>query len=442
MTMRILSALLFLLAALAEPAGAAEVKPLAAVKGAQVWFVEDHSVPVVALSASLPAGSAYDPGEKSGLAAMAAYLLEEGAGRFDGDAFHSALEDRAIRLTVDPDRDTITISLLTLPSDAKEAFRLLGMALSRPRFDYDAITRIRLSMMQDIEDGRADPVSVAWNGLHSLYYGSHAYGHPVGGATRGVVAITREDLRAFTAAHWVRGGLKIALSGDIGEDEAKSLLRSAFAGLPEKAPPPPPRPVFTGAPGLHMLRLDTPQPDAVFALPGMKRSDPDFLAGLIANVILGGGENSRLDRTLRETRGLTYDVSTDLVTYFRDGVMIGEMQTRSGDMRRALAIVRETMRKFAMEGPTAQEFSDAKQYLRGSFPLSFTSNADIAWQLVKLMEDGLPADYLRRRDGMIGAIGIDDVRRAARRLYASEHITVVVAGTLPAEKRSANPYRE
>ena len=122
--------------------------------------------------------------------------------------------------------------------------------------------------------------------------------------------------------------------------------------------------------------------------------------------------------------------------------MIGEVQAKREDMRRALMVVRETLRKFALEGPTPQEFSDAKLYLRGSFPLSFASNEDIAAQLAQFLEDGLPVDYVRKHGDMIDAIGIEDVRRAARRLYASEQITVVVGGLLPPEKRSSNPFRE
>jgi zinc protease len=423
-------------------ASAADVERLDSVKGAQVWLVEDHTVPVIAMTASLPAGSAYDPAAKAGLAAMAAYLLEEGAGRFSGDDFHAALDDRAIQLTVEPGRDSLQVSLKVLSADARDAFRMLGLALSRPHFDYEAITRQRLAMMQDIDRDRADSAAFAWDGFHSFYYGAHAYGHPVGGAKTGVVAITREDLRAFAAGHWVRGGLKVAISGDVTPAEAKALLRSAFAALPARAPAPPAAPAFVGAPGLHVLALNTPQPDAVFALPGLMRRDPDFLAGLIANLILGGGENSRLNRNLRENRGLTYDVSTDLVTYAKSGVMIGEVQTRREDMRSALTIMRETLRKFAIEGPTPQEFTDAKLYLRGSFPLAFTSNEDTARQLVGFMADGLPMDYLPRHARLIDAIGIDDVRRVARRLYSSERITIVVAGSLPAEKRSSNPYRE
>src|ERR1700761_1902081 len=73
------------------PARAADIKNLDLGKNTEVWFAEDHTVPIVALVAAMPAGSAYDPAGKPGLAAFAASLIDEGAGGLDSKAFHEAL---------------------------------------------------------------------------------------------------------------------------------------------------------------------------------------------------------------------------------------------------------------------------------------------------------------------------------------------------------------
>jgi zinc protease len=436
---RAIAVLLVLIAALA-PASAASVKALNAVKGAQVWFAEDHTVPMIALTASLPAGSAYDPSAKAGLAAFAAYLLDEGAGNLDSAAFQTALANRAIQLGVAPGRDSITVSLAVLSSDAKEAFRLLGLALSRPRFDAEAVSRVRAQMLQNLELENGDPGSVAEKSFYSFYFGAHAYGHPVNGDKRSLVAIVPEDLRSFARTHWVLGGLQIAIVGDVNAATATSLLRSAFGSLPAQTPPPPPAPAGVGAPGLHVIELDVPQPAAFFALPGLLRRDPDFLRGYVANYILGGGGfASRLTKEVREKRGLTYDVSTDLVPDRRAGVLLGEVAARKDVLRQAIAVVRETMRKFAADGPTEQELADAKTYLNGSFPLAFASDAGLAAQLNAFQQMGLGIDYLDKRAGLIDAISLAEVRRVARRLCDPSKMTIVVAGTLPAEKTQPIP---
>lgn len=426
---RFFAALLALL--LLQPALAAKVKPVDAVPGLVVWHSEDHAVPVVALSASFPAGAMYDPAGKSGMAAFAAYLLNEGAGGMGAAAYQNELALKGIKLEVLPGRDTMVVRLTALSSNVREAFHLLGLALNKPRFDVDAVTRVRLQMMQSLDLGREEPYTVAERGFHALYFGPYTYGRPVDGDTRGLASISAGELRAFAKSHWVRGNLKIAVAGDITAAALAPLIRDAFGALPDTTPALPPPPIRPGAPGLHILPMDVPQPAVMFGVPGLLRSDRDFIAGMIANYILGGaGSGSRLTRELRENRGLTYDIATDLVPYRRAGLVIGTVQTRRSAVRQTLALVRETIRKFAADGPTADELTAAKQYLNGSFPLAFTSNADIAAQLNTFQELGLPIDYIDRRAALIDAVSLDDVRRAAKRLYDPDKLTVVVAGSV------------
>ena len=89
-----------------------------------------------------------------------------------------------------------------------------------------------------------------------------------------------------------------------------------------------------------------------------------------------------------------------------------------------------------------QELADAKTYLTGSYPLAFSSNVGIAAQLNAFQRAGLPIEYVARRNGLIEALTLDDVRRAARRLYDPARLTVVVAGSFgsaPVAKIAARP---
>jgi zinc protease len=416
---------------LAGPAGAVDVKPLNAVPGVTVWFAEDHNIPIIALSVSLPAGASYDPSGKSGLAALAANLLDEGAGGLSSDAFQSALAAKGIRLDVDCGRDYTVVSLVTLSANAREAFRLLALALSKPRFDPEVVARTKIQMLQAMQLAREDPSAVAEKGFYSLYFGPYIYGRPITGDPASLSSITGQELHAFAATHWVRGGLKISVAGDTNAATLTTLLHSTFGDLPEATPIVPSAPPRVGAPGLHLLTMNVPQPAVFFGLRGPLRSDQDFLAAMIANYILGGGETSRLTTDLRERRGLTYDVSTDLVPYRRAGLILGTVATQRDSVRSTIAALRTTMSRFATEGPSDREVADAKQYLNGSFPLLFTSEADIAAQLNVLQQDGLPLDYLTRRAGLINAVSPADVRRVARRLFDPSKMTIMVAGSLP-----------
>jgi zinc protease len=427
---KLVLALLFALG-LAAPALAAAPRALDIGPDGQVWFQEDHTVPMVAFTVALPAGSVYDPPGKDGLAAFAAYMFNEGAGRLTSEAYQAEIANRAIQLTMSPDRDWLVLSVSTLSSQAKDAFRLFALALQHPRFDADAVERVRAQLLQSNQQDDSDPATVAANRFYRVYFGNHPYAHPVNGDARSLAAIRAADLKAFAATHWVKAGARIAVSGDIDAATLTALLKASFDPLPATAPPAPPPVVHAGRPGETVVAMAVPQPTAIFGLPGMARADKDYLAGYVANYIVGGGGfSSRLTDEVREKRGLTYGISTGFSDFHNGGVVLGQVATRQDAMDASLSVVRKVLAGFAAHGPTAAELADAKTYLTGSYPLAFASNAGIASQLDAFQRAGLPLDYVARRNGLIEALTLDDVKRAAARLFDPGRLTVVVGGTI------------
>jgi len=411
------------------PALALDVKALPAPKGEEVWLVTDHTLPIIAMTVALPAGSAYDPAGKPGLANFAAQLMDEGADSLRSDAFQTALGNRAIRLTITTERDYVVVTLVTLSGNAKDAFQLLGSALSHPRFDSDAIARVRAQIEADIADQEDDPEAVAEKGFYQAFFGDHAYAHPIVGTRTSVAAITPAELRRFAATHWVARGLKVAISGDVDRNGLAPLLKSAFGGLSGGPPRAFPAVVHSGKTGVTLIPMDVPQPNAFFGLPGMLRSDPQYLPGYVANYILGGGGSaSRLTTEVREKRGLTYDVDTSLESLRKAGFVLGSVATRRGSMKETVAVIRDVLRGFAQNGPTDRELADAKTYLTGSYPLAFSSNLGTVDQLSTFQRIGLDVSYVQNRNAMINAVTLDQVKQAAKRLFDPSRLTVVVAG--------------
>jgi zinc protease len=406
-------------------------------KGEDLWFVEDHTLPMIAMTVSLPAGSAYDPAAKAGLASFAAALLDEGAANLNSEAYHTALSNRAIRLEASVDRDELVISLVTLKENAKEAYRLLGLALAHPRFDPDAIARVRTQIVASLQQEEEDPDAVAGKAFARIYFAGHPYGHPVSGDIASVSGIGQQDLRDFARAHWVRADMHIAVAGDVDPATLKALLASAFGSLPAKAPPPLPPVAHMGQPGVTVIPMPVPQSVAMFAMPGLMRNDKDFIPAYVANYILGGGGfSSRLMDEVRVKRGLTYGIDTSLTAYRRAGMVFGQVASKRASMRETIQVIRDTIKKFTADGPTDKEMDDAHTYLTGSFPLAFASNEGIAGQLNAFQRAGLSADYVEKRNALIAAVTADDVRRVSKRLFDANALTFVVAGGLDAGNKS------
>jgi len=429
----------------AAPARAANIQNIDLGKKAEVWFAEDHTVPIVSFSISLPAGSAYDPPGKAGLAAFAGAMIDEGAGGLDSKAFHEALANRAIAFSARADRDYLVISISTLKENAPEALHLLQLSLTRPRFESEALQRVRAQIVQSLQQDQAEPQRLAGRGFMREFFGGHAYAHPITGEIDSISGITAADLRNFSRSHWVKSGLKVAVAGDITAPALAKLLGETFQPVSGGTVPALPNVGRLGAPGVHVIPLPVPQATAVFGLPGIMRADPDFIPGYVANYILGGGGfSSRLTDEVRVKRGLTYGISTSLSAYNKASIFQGSVATRADAIRQTVQVVRQTLGDFAANGPTQQELDDAKTYLTGSFPLAFASNSGTASQLGTFQRQNLDIGYVTRRNGLIQAVTLADVKRVSKRLFDPVRLTVVIGGS-PAQGRgeptAARPVR-
>ena len=175
------------------------------------------------------------------------------------------------------------------------------------------------------------------------------------------------------------------------------------------------------------IPMAIPQAVIRFAGKGLKRSDPDFIPATVASLILGGGAfTSRLYEEVREKRGLAYSVSLGLSPLDHAGIVFGGTSTKSDQAGNVLTLIEDQIKRFASDGPTADELARAKSYLIGSYPLRFDTSGKIASQLLGIQLDNLGIDYVDRRNGLIAAVTIDDVRRVAKRLFASDLIVVRV----------------
>jgi len=228
---------------------------------------------------------------------------------------------------------------------------------------------------------------------------------------------------------FARDGLTVSIVGDIDARTAGELIDRAFAGLPAKDDlKPVPKATPQGIGRRIVINLDVPQAVVTFGGNGIERHDPDFMAAYIVNHILGGGSfSSRLYHEVREKRGLAYGVSDSLVWFRRAAVVLGGTATRADRTADALAIIEQETKRMADNGPTGAELAAAKSYLKGAYALSLDSSSKIAAQLTQIQLDNLGIDYIERRDKLIDAVGIDDAKRVARRLYGNGML-VTVAG--------------
>lgn len=418
----------FGLLALLTPARATTIEAVRSPGGIEAWLVRDRTVPLVAMEYAFKGGTSQDPADKPGVAHLVSGLLDEGAGELDARAFQERMEGQAIELRFQADRDHFRGSLRTLTERRDAAFDLLRLALTAPRFDADAVERVRTQVAVGLQRDTTNPndlVSKAW---WAAAYPDHPYGRPPKGTLESVARITAEDVRGYTRRVFARNTLKVAIVGDISPEDAGAMLDRVFGALPptaELAEVPPAQPQGLGR--KIVVQLDTPQAVVSFGTVGLPRKDPDFIPAFVANHILGGGSfTSRLYTEVREKRGLAYGVSTSLAPMEHSALLMGYTATSADQAGNALAIIEREFGQFAESGPTAEELAQAKSFLKGSFPLRFDTSTKVAAQLVQIQLDDLGIDYIDRRNALIDAVTLEDVRRVSKTLFGDPLLVAIV----------------
>src|SRR5690606_5745125 len=209
---------------LAVPARAMEVQVIPVPDVGEVWLVENHNLPIVAVEIAFRnGGAAQESDDKSGLATLAAGLLDEGAGDMDALAFRTRLEDLSIALSFEAGRDHFFGHMKTLSDNKAEAFRLMGLAVTAPRFEPEAIERVRNQLLAAIAQSEQQPGSVASRAWYARAFPGHPYGRPVIGTAETVAKIEAKDLQDYAATRLARDNLLIAVVGDVTPAEVVEL---------------------------------------------------------------------------------------------------------------------------------------------------------------------------------------------------------------------------
>ena len=397
--------------------------------GITAWLVEERSVPLIAMRFAFEGGSSQDAAGKEGVANFLAGMLDEGAGDLPAKQFQESMEELAMRMSFDDGRDAFYGSFETLTENRDRAVALLSLALNKPRFDPEAIERMRAQYQANLAYAQRDPTRVAADQWMALAFAGHPYGRPANGTPESVAKITRADLVNFRANTFARDKLRVAVVGDIDAKTLGGILDTIFGGLPAAAKlTPVARTEPKAAQKLKVVDMNVPQSAARFGLPAMARQDKDFMAAFVLNNIVGGGFASRLYHEVREKRGLAYGVDTTIVPLKNASVFIGNVATKNEEIGQSLELIRSEFKRVAADGVTEAELSDAKSFLTGSFALRFDTSANIANQLLWTMVEGLGPDYIENRNAMIDAVTLDDVKRVAKRLFENKDPIVTVVG--------------
>ncbi|HUP95296.1 MAG TPA: pitrilysin family protein [Burkholderiales bacterium] len=401
-------------------------------RGARVYFVENHDLPMVDVSVEFPGGAAFDAPQKSGAANMTNRLLRLGAVGMNEDEIARKLADIGADLNGRFDADRAGLGLRTLSSSEERtrALEIFALVLAQPQFDASILEREKVRLIAGLKEADTKPDTIASRTFNRMLYPSHPYGLRRSGEIDTVTRLDRDDLVQFHRRHYIAERAVVALTGDVTREQAAAIAEALTAKLPsaDGAAPMLPAVGEVTAPSVRWIAHPATQSHILIGAPGMRREDPDYFALFVGNHVLGGGGfQSRMTEEVRTKRGLAYSAYSYFTPLLREGPFVIGMQTKGEQAREALDVSRKVLADFVAQGPTAKELAAAKKNIIGGFPLRIDSNRKIHEYLGLIGFYALPLTYLEDFVKNVDRVTVDQVKSAFQlRVHPERMVTVVV----------------
>ncbi len=401
-------------------------------QGAQVYFVENHDLPMLDVSVDFDAGSARDTPEKSGLASLTRHVMGLGAGAYSERDISEKMADVGANLggRLDADRAGFQVRTLSGKAERDQSMALLAAILATPRFDMDILEREKARAIAGLQESETRPDFIGEKAFQAAIYGDHPYALSEGGEVATLAKLDRADLVNFHRTYYRARNMVIAVMGDISRDEAEAMAARLAEGLPAGDAPAPLPPVKLAEQG-HQQVLAHPatQSHLFMGMPGLLRDDADYFPLLVGNYVLGGGGfDSRLTKAIRDRKGLAYSVYSYFMPMRELGPFQIGLQTRRESTDDAVASARAEVARYLQDGPTDAELAQAKNNLVGGFPMRIDSNKKILEYLAVIGFYRLPLDWLDTYPAQVEAVSHDDILRAFRARVRPEAMSTVIVG--------------
>jgi zinc protease len=420
---------LFLLAFATSLHAETAIQEVTSPGGIKAWLVEDHGIPFTGLEIRFTGGTSLDAPGKRGATNLMTALIEEGAGDLDSQGFTAARDALAAEFRFTADQDGVSVSSHFLTENRDQAVALLHDALIKPRFDQTAVDRVRQQVLSGLLASEKDPNQIVQNLARARTYGDHPYATAGDGTIDSVTALTRDDIVAAHSGALARDRILVAAAGDISAADLGALLDKLLGDLPATGAAQPGPATLNIKGGITVQEFPSPVTSIMFGQGGLRFDDPDFITASVMNEILGGGRfSSRLMEEVREKRGLTYGIGTNLASYEHAEVLAGQFEASNEKVAEAIAVIKTEWARMAAGDVSEADLSAAKTYMTGAYPLRFDGNDRIASILVGMQSMGLPSDYPKTRNAKVEAVTLADIKRVAARLIKPDDLAFIAVG--------------
>jgi len=410
--------------------------------GLIVLLVPLPNVPKVTAILTFLAGRGTGWRDHPGVAQLAARLTREGTATRSARELKEETRSIGGSLETGTDTDTTTITASALAEFAPRMLDLISDVARHPSYPKGEVDLGRRNMASEIEEQRASPDFLAEEQLLKAIYGVTEYGFVVANP-KSIGAITREQLAAFAAAHYIPNGAHLVVAGDLEPEAMFGMVKKAFGSWERGAAPAETAMTVPKREKRQIYFVDRPGSvqSVVYAgaLAGPRKS-ADYLALRTANMIYGGSFYSRLTRNIREAKGYTYTPFSSADVRRRSGIFYAGASVRNEVTGPALLEMLYELDRMRIAPVTDEELAAAKTFSVGSMELEMETQLVFAQRISAIYTYGLPKDFLETFGTKIDALTAADIRKAAAKYFDTYRGAIVVVGDYAQVKDQVAPF--
>jgi zinc protease len=397
--------------------------------GLRVIMVEHHELPIVAIEMLVKAGSVHESRDKPGLAHIVTQLLREGTRTKDSLEISESIDFIGGSLSVDCEYDSSSVTTTALVKHFDTILDLLSEVVRFPTFKAKEIELHRDKAITAILREKDNKASIAVRHFSEMLYGEHPYANFPIGTTKGLKAISRDEIIQFHKTHYLPNNSILTVVGDIDYEKTLDCVKKAFGDWKRGAVSKPTLPAVPKIDGYKIRIVNKPdltQTEIRLGHMGIARNDPDYFALMLLNHIFGRGPASRLYTKVRSEKGLTYGANSGFAARKLQGPFYIRTYSKNETAIETLLLVLDELKKLKSGGVTKEELASAKSFYVGHYPLSMETAAQIASKILVQEFYGLPEDYMDKYLDSVMAVSMEDIEGAIKRVLDPGNMVITL----------------
>ncbi|MBI3138607.1 MAG: insulinase family protein [Sphingobacteriales bacterium] len=412
--------------------------------GLMIYLMEQHEVPVISVSAILPAGAIYD-GPKAGLASLTAAGLKHGTRNFTKAKLDEELDFLGATLNTYASKESAGLSAKFAAKDRDKILSIIRDILLEPVFDTSEFAKEKKRLLVSLEQQKESPRSVIGSYFDKFLYGDHVYGNIVQGKISTVTPLTTADLKAFYTANYRPDGAAISVAGDFSAKEMKARITALFSGWkkgPKAAASLASAPISRPAESRVLLvnKEDAKETTFYIGAPGIARNNPDFVAIEVVNTLFGGRFTSMLNDELRVNSGLTYGANSRFNALKNGGSFFISTFTAGKTTEAAIDKALEVINKLHSSGIDEQSLTSAKNYVKGQYPPRFETAGQLSGLLTQMFWYNFDESFINNFEKNVDGLNLEKAKDIIARYFPKDKLQFVLVGKSAAIKKIAEKY--